>query len=181
MIAHPARCAGYRLRRRLGHRARESQFATSLGDDRHEEVADGPRSARHGDPVGPGGCASSRLPYTPVEQPPGARISASCQIIEDRLKIEIDCATADPGGRPSGQRAMTENGIDIIYALRHPGGQGGGNWEHGSLRARPTCMSPLVNSTCEASQNLLCPAVSSRSMPCLGLAVPARATIAETG
>ena len=52
------------------------------------------------------GCASPRLRYTPVEQPPGARISARYQIIRDRLKIEIDCATADLGGSPSGSAGL---------------------------------------------------------------------------
>jgi hypothetical protein len=36
------------------------------------------------------GCARSTLPYTPAEQPPGARVSAAYEIIGDRLRIEID-------------------------------------------------------------------------------------------
>ena len=37
------------------------------------------------------GCASSpTLPYTPVAQPPGARISAAYQIVADTLRFEVD-------------------------------------------------------------------------------------------
>jgi hypothetical protein len=36
------------------------------------------------------GCSSTSLPYTPVEQPPGARVSAAFALIGDRLRIELD-------------------------------------------------------------------------------------------
>jgi hypothetical protein len=36
------------------------------------------------------GCARATLPYTPAEQPPGARISAAYSTLVDRLRIEID-------------------------------------------------------------------------------------------
>jgi hypothetical protein len=36
------------------------------------------------------GCASASLPYTPAQQPPGARVSAAYQIVGDRLRIELD-------------------------------------------------------------------------------------------
>jgi hypothetical protein len=36
------------------------------------------------------GCASTTLPYTPAQQPSGARVSAGYQILIDRLRIEID-------------------------------------------------------------------------------------------
>ena len=53
--------------------------------------------------------------------------------------------------------------------------------EHGSFSPRPCWMSHLVDSTFECSQSLLCLALSSRSVLCLGLAVTDWATIAETG
>ena len=36
------------------------------------------------------GCATTTFPYTPAQQPSGARISAAYQIIGNRLRIEID-------------------------------------------------------------------------------------------
>ena len=36
------------------------------------------------------GCAHGSLPYTPDQQPEGARVSAAYQILADRLRIEID-------------------------------------------------------------------------------------------
>lgn len=36
------------------------------------------------------GCARATLPYTPEQQPPGARVSAAYLVVEDRLRIEID-------------------------------------------------------------------------------------------
>ncbi len=38
------------------------------------------------------GCATATLPYTPAQQPSGARISAAYQVVGDRLRIEIDSA-----------------------------------------------------------------------------------------
>jgi hypothetical protein len=35
-------------------------------------------------------CASARLPYTPEQQPVGARIAAAYAVVGDRLRIEID-------------------------------------------------------------------------------------------
>jgi hypothetical protein len=37
-----------------------------------------------------GGCARATLPYTPEQQPLGARVSAAYRIVGDRLGIEID-------------------------------------------------------------------------------------------
>jgi hypothetical protein len=37
-----------------------------------------------------GGCASATLPYTPAQQPAGARIAAAYRVVGDRLRIEID-------------------------------------------------------------------------------------------
>jgi hypothetical protein len=36
------------------------------------------------------GCATATLPYTPEQQPPGARVSAAYQLLGDRLRIELD-------------------------------------------------------------------------------------------
>jgi hypothetical protein len=36
------------------------------------------------------GCSHATLPYTPVQQPPGARISAAYAVIGDRLRVELD-------------------------------------------------------------------------------------------
>jgi hypothetical protein len=37
-----------------------------------------------------GGCAGATLPYTPEQQPRGARVSAAYRVVQDRLGIEID-------------------------------------------------------------------------------------------
>lgn len=36
------------------------------------------------------GCATATLPYTPAEQPEGARVSAAYQVLGDRLRVELD-------------------------------------------------------------------------------------------
>jgi len=36
------------------------------------------------------GCATATLPYTPEQQPKGARISAAYQVLGDRLRVELD-------------------------------------------------------------------------------------------
>ena len=36
------------------------------------------------------GCAATTLPYTPAQQPAGARVSAGYQLVADRLRMEID-------------------------------------------------------------------------------------------
>jgi hypothetical protein len=36
------------------------------------------------------GCAGSTLPYTPAQQPSGARVSAAYQVVVDRLRVELD-------------------------------------------------------------------------------------------
>ena len=36
------------------------------------------------------GCAATTLPYTPAQQPSGARVSAAYQLVADRLRIEIN-------------------------------------------------------------------------------------------
>ena len=36
------------------------------------------------------GCAATTLPYTPAQQPSGARVSAGYQLVADRLRMEID-------------------------------------------------------------------------------------------
>ena len=36
------------------------------------------------------GCAATTLPYTPAQQPSGARVSVAYQLLLDRLRIEID-------------------------------------------------------------------------------------------
>jgi hypothetical protein len=36
------------------------------------------------------GCARAMLPYQPLQQPPGATVSAAYQVVGDRLRIEID-------------------------------------------------------------------------------------------
>jgi hypothetical protein len=36
------------------------------------------------------GCAATGLPYTPAEQPSGARVSAAYQLIGEQLRIELD-------------------------------------------------------------------------------------------
>ena len=39
-----------------------------------------------------GGCSRATLPYTPEQQPRGARVSAAYLVVEDQLRIEIDTA-----------------------------------------------------------------------------------------
>ena len=36
------------------------------------------------------GCATARLPYTPEQQPAGARLSAAYQVLGDRVRIQVD-------------------------------------------------------------------------------------------
>jgi hypothetical protein len=36
------------------------------------------------------GCAGTSLPYTPAQQPSGARVSAAYQVVADRLRVELD-------------------------------------------------------------------------------------------
>ena len=36
------------------------------------------------------GCATATLPYTPEQQPKGARVSAAYQVLGDRLRVELD-------------------------------------------------------------------------------------------
>lgn len=36
------------------------------------------------------GCAGTSLPYTPEQQPQGAKVSAAYQVVADRLRIELD-------------------------------------------------------------------------------------------
>jgi hypothetical protein len=82
------------------------------------------------------GCSRATLPYTPVEQPSGAKISAAYQLAGDKLRIEIDT---------DGQRleqvwiyradgtAVAPEAIDNAPVVRGPGptigvGVGGGTW-----------------------------------------------------
>jgi hypothetical protein len=82
------------------------------------------------------GCSRATLPYTPVEQPSGAKISAAYQVVGDRLRVEIDT---------DGQRleqvwiyradgtAVAPQAIENAPVVRGPGptigvGVGGGTW-----------------------------------------------------
>lgn len=87
-------------------------------------------------------CSSrSPLPYTPEQQPPGARLSAGYQVIGERLKIEIDT-----DGRPLEEAqilkadgtALPPQAIEQTMAAPGPGapvgigvGVGGGSWSGG--------------------------------------------------
>jgi hypothetical protein len=52
------------------------------------------------------GCSRATLPYRPEPQPPGARLSASYEIVGDRVRIEIDT-----DGRP----------LEQVWIMRRPG------------------------------------------------------------
>jgi hypothetical protein len=54
-------------------------------------------------------CAGSTLPYTPEQQPAGARLSASYQLIGDRLRIEIDT----DGRRLEEAKILRPDGTDL--------------------------------------------------------------------
>jgi hypothetical protein len=55
------------------------------------------------------GCASATLPYQPVQQPEGARISAAYQVIGDRLRVEIDT----DGRRLEEARILRVDGTEV--------------------------------------------------------------------
>jgi hypothetical protein len=83
------------------------------------------------------GCAKPLLPYTPVEQPPGARISAAYQIVGDRLRIEIDTdgrrLEAAQILRPDGtglapQKIERQPVVSGGYPIGVGIGVGGGHW-----------------------------------------------------
>lgn len=87
------------------------------------------------------GCAAATLPYTPAQQPPGARVSAAYQVIGDRLRVEVN-----PDGRwleeveiirPDGSRLrplaveagpITTSSPAVSFGV----GVGGGSWSGGS-------------------------------------------------
>jgi hypothetical protein len=88
------------------------------------------------------GCARATLPYTPAQQPPGARVSAAYQVVDDRLRIEIDT-----DGRPLEQAwimkadgpALAPQAVDNPPVVTGPPpsigvGVGGGTWGgHGGV------------------------------------------------
>jgi hypothetical protein len=55
------------------------------------------------------GCASATLPYTPAQQPSGARVSAGYQVLADRLRIEIDTG----GRRVEEAKILKGNGMEV--------------------------------------------------------------------
>jgi hypothetical protein len=55
------------------------------------------------------GCAATSLPYTPAQQPPGARVSAAYQLLADRLRIEIDT----DGRRVEEAKILKANGAEL--------------------------------------------------------------------
>lgn len=63
------------------------------------------------------GCAHASLPYTPDQQPEGARVSAAYQILADRLRIEIDT----DGRRLEEIRILTAAGAEVrALAIDNP-------------------------------------------------------------
>ncbi len=82
------------------------------------------------------GCAHATLPYTPDQQPPGARISAAFQTVGDRLRVEIDT----DGQRLEQAWIMKPDGTSVAaLAVENPPmavgpgssvgiGVGGGTW-----------------------------------------------------
>jgi hypothetical protein len=55
------------------------------------------------------GCAGRSLPYEPVHQPPGGRVSAAYSVVGDRLRIEVDT-----GGRSVEEMAIVKpDGTEI--------------------------------------------------------------------
>jgi len=55
------------------------------------------------------GCAATTLPYTPAQQPSGARVSAGYQLVADRLRIEIDTG----GRRVEEAKLLKANGAEL--------------------------------------------------------------------
>jgi hypothetical protein len=55
------------------------------------------------------GCAATSLPYTPAQQPSGARLSAAYQLLADRLRIEIDTG----GRRVEEAKILKANGTEL--------------------------------------------------------------------
>jgi hypothetical protein len=55
------------------------------------------------------GCAATTLPYTPAQQPSGARVSAAYQLLADRLRIEIDT----DGRRVEEAKILKANGAEL--------------------------------------------------------------------
>lgn len=55
------------------------------------------------------GCAATTLPYTPAQQPSGARVSAGYQLVADRLRIEIDTG----GRRVEEAKILKANGAEL--------------------------------------------------------------------
>jgi len=55
------------------------------------------------------GCAATTLPYTPAQQPSGARVSAGYQLLADRLRIEIDTG----GRRVEEAKILKANGAEL--------------------------------------------------------------------
>jgi hypothetical protein len=85
------------------------------------------------------GCAHATLPYTPEQQPEGARISAAYQLLADRLRIEIDTDQRRLEDiwivKPDGT-AVRATAIDNAPTVTGPGpsigvGIGGGTWGRG--------------------------------------------------
>jgi hypothetical protein len=83
------------------------------------------------------GCAGATLPYTPVEQPSGARLSAAYQVIGDRLRIEIDtngrrledAQILHPDGRELRPQTIEYRpGSGTGYPMSFGVGVGGGSW-----------------------------------------------------
>lgn len=55
------------------------------------------------------GCAATTLPYTPAQQPSGARVSAGYQLVADRLRIEVDTG----GRRVEEAKILKANGAEL--------------------------------------------------------------------
>ena len=55
------------------------------------------------------GCASASLPYTPAQQPSGARVSAAYQVLADRLRIELDTG----GRRVEEAKIIRPDGVEV--------------------------------------------------------------------
>jgi hypothetical protein len=82
------------------------------------------------------GCAHATLPYTPEQQPPGARISAAYQTVGDDLRVEIDTGgrrleqawIIKPDGTSVGAVAVENPPVAVGPGPSVGVGVGGGTW-----------------------------------------------------
>jgi len=85
------------------------------------------------------GCAHATLPYTPEQQPEGARISAAYQLLADRVRVELDTdgrRLEDVWIVKPDSTAVRASAIENAPVVTGPGptigvGVGGGSWGRG--------------------------------------------------